>query len=187
MLLPMTKRCRSGFTLIEILAVVVILGIASAIVIPQIGARGDLKAAAGARVVMADLIYAQNRAIATQTWQYVKFNTSTSTYSILDKVPMGGGDHIITHPVTKAAYTTTFGAGKTAMADIGIQTATFNGIDSAYQPEYTIAFDELGTPWVYCYDLNNVNEMLNGTIAIKSGTATVTLTIERYTGEIKVQ
>ncbi len=178
---------RSGFTLIEILVVVVILGIASAIVIPQIGARGDLKASAGARVIMADLMYAQNRAIATQTWHYVKFDTAGNRYSVLDRVPMNGGDRIITNPVSKSAFTTTLGGANTALADISLGSAAFNGVDPAYRPEFTIGFDELGTPWVYCYDLNAVDEMLDGAIVVQSGAFNVTVTIERYTGEIRVQ
>src|SRR5215475_9916349 len=59
------SHLRRGFTLVEILAVVVILGIASAIIIPQIGSRDDMKAAAAARVLIADLIYAQNLAISS--------------------------------------------------------------------------------------------------------------------------
>ena len=60
------RRHDGGFTLVEILMVVVILGIAAACVVPQLSSRDDLKTAAAARVVMADLIYAQNRAIAVQ-------------------------------------------------------------------------------------------------------------------------
>src|SRR3954454_21595277 len=54
------RQSRTAFTLVEILAVVVILGIASAVIIPQISNRDDLKAAAGTRLVTADLIFAQN-------------------------------------------------------------------------------------------------------------------------------
>src|SRR4051794_19271606 len=79
-------RRRAGFTLIEILAVVVILGIASAIIVPQIGSRDDQKAASAARVVMADLLYAQNRAIATQKTHYVLFDTGAQVYRIFDSL-----------------------------------------------------------------------------------------------------
>src|SRR5688572_5754245 len=68
---PRRARAR-GFTLIEILTVIVILGIASAVIAPQIGSRDDIKAKAGARVVIADLLYAQNMAIAKQAYYYVR-------------------------------------------------------------------------------------------------------------------
>ena len=43
----MLTQHKGAFTLVEILTVVVILGIASAIIVPQISTRDDLKAAAG--------------------------------------------------------------------------------------------------------------------------------------------
>src|SRR5690242_16864757 len=80
-----SKGRAAGFTLVEILVVVVILGIAAAVIVPNMGTRSDLKAAAAARMIMADLIYAQNRAISTQTKHYVTFDTSASpqTYRIV--------------------------------------------------------------------------------------------------------
>src|SRR4051812_48658675 len=98
---------RSGFTLVEILAVVVIIGIASAIVIPQIGNRDDLKGAAAARVLVADLIYAQNLAVATQSTTYVKFDTANNKYTILTAAS-SGGDTIAKHPLTQQNYVVMF-------------------------------------------------------------------------------
>ena len=73
------------------------------------------------------------------------------------------------------------------MSDVRIDSAVFNGVDTAYRPMFTVAFDELGTPFVYSYDLNNTDELLDGTVVFKSGAFTTTVTIERYTGEIKVE
>src|SRR5438874_2544168 len=81
-----------GFTLIEILCMVVVLGIASLVILPQITTRDDLKVAAAARALMADLLYAQNRSIALQKMHYVRFNNN-GTYDVLDSI---GPDDIIT-------------------------------------------------------------------------------------------
>src|SRR5688572_19841937 len=153
----MFAQMRRGFTLVEILMVVVILGIASAVIVPQIGTRSDLKARAAARIVVADLIYAQNMAIASQKWHYVKFDTTNNRYSVLDSMPIdpdgtgpqavAGAENVIDHPVNKEKkYVVQFGqAGGTRMVDLSLDAAgtAFNGIDLDYRPEYTICFDEL--------------------------------------------
>src|SRR5579864_2406019 len=93
---------RRGFTLIEILSVVIILGIASAIIVPQLSSRDDLRCAAAARALMGDLLYAQSRSIALGKMHYVQFNTATGTYQLLDAV---SPNNVITNPVTQVPYT----------------------------------------------------------------------------------
>ena len=183
-------RGSRGFTLIEILMVVVILGIASAIVAPQLGSRSDIKIRAAARLLVADLMYAQNTAIAQQKWMYVRFDAAGEKYSVMDGVGANATDttKIIKHPVTKAEFTTKLGvATDRRIGDVKIKTVTFNGVDTNYRPEFVIAFDELGVPYVYCYDLNNTNELLDGTVELECGKDTIKVLVERYTGEIKVQ
>ena len=67
-------RIIRGFTLVEMLIVVVIVGIAGAIVVPHMlwGSQFGLQAAT--RMVIADLVYAQNEAVAHQTVCRVVFN-----------------------------------------------------------------------------------------------------------------
>src|SRR3954464_12495919 len=77
-------RKTGAFTLVEILVVVIILGIAGAIIVPSLGSRDDLKAAAAARVIMADLIYTQNLAITSQGNRYMAFNVPLQNYSVPD-------------------------------------------------------------------------------------------------------
>src|SRR5690554_2963790 len=95
-----TTRLRSAFTLVEILVVLVILGIASAIVIPQISSRDDLRAAAAARIIVADLVYAQNRAIATNVNQCIRFDADGQQYVLTE----AGSLAPISHPVHKFDY-----------------------------------------------------------------------------------
>jgi prepilin-type N-terminal cleavage/methylation domain-containing protein len=175
------RQISRAFTLVEILVVVVILGIAAAVVVPQIGTQSDLRAAAGARLVMADLIYAQNRAIATQTKHYVVFNTTAGSQNY--RIRMGSSLVDIPQPITKETfYEVDFGQKGTALSDISLGTVDIEGCA-------VIAFDELGVPYSYNAGTSATTALSTSggsTIQIKCGTFTLTISVEPYTGEIKV-
>ncbi len=179
-MIPRTIGSTKGFTLVEILAVVVILGIASAIIIPQIGSRDDLVVAAGARVVMADLIYAQNRAIATQKWHFVQF--VDQQYSLMTRDSDGSPLYTITHPITKNAYSVTFGAKNSGMENVALGTVVLGGPG-------VLGFNELGAPYLFDPSTNAPPTPLvtAATITIQSGKVPLTISIEPYTGEATVQ
>src|SRR5262245_22244001 len=102
---------RRAFTLVEILVVVIIIGIAAGIIIQQIGSRDDLVCSAAARVMMADLIYAQNRAIATQQRQFVWYTGQEYHLMAMDA---SSTLQNITHPVNLTDYVQVFGQSHTA-------------------------------------------------------------------------
>jgi type II secretion system protein H len=165
-----------GFTLVEILVVVLILGIASAIIIPQIGSRDDLVVSAAARVVMSDLIYAQNRSIATQKRHFVQF--SGQTYTVMTRDSDVQPLYAINHPVTKNTYAATFGAPNTGLERVALGTVNFGG-------QTIVAFDELGSP--YSFDGSTMTPLINsGTIIVSAGVASLTISVEPYTGEATV-
>ena len=168
------SECR-GFTLIEILCVVVILGIASALILPQLSTRADLKAASAARVVMADLMFAQNRAISRQTPQYVVFDVASKKYSLQDGTPLA----TLTHPVNLTPYEVTFGMGGTnGLEDITLTSANFDSLA-------TLAFDEMGAP--YSYDpVNGLVALSSGSIQLTCEGYVLTISIEPSTGELTV-
>lgn len=165
---------RRGFTLIEILCVVVIVGLAAGIIIPQIATRDDLRCASAARELMCDLLYAQNRSIALGKMHYVQFSTATNTWQVLDAVTP---NHTITNPISQQTYSVTVGTG--AMANVSIKTASFDG-------NPTVAFDSMGIP--YTWDATNGPVALaSGSVVFKAGTNQKTVTVSPYSGQIKVQ
>ena len=173
----MLAQSRRAFTLIEILTVVTILAITSAIIIPNLGSRDDLKAAAGARVLMADLIWAQNRATSTQQKQYAIF--SGNSYTLWYKNSAGTLVQS-TNPITKNTYTTTFGGANTPLATVSISGTP------AFAAQTGLMFDEMGTP--YGWDGTTETAMTSaGTVKIACGTQLLTISIEPYTGEASVQ
>ncbi len=177
---------RRGFTLVEILAVLVIIGIASAIVVPQLGTRDDLRAAAAARIIVADLIYAQNMAISGQKTIYVRFDIAGNSYKLLSTATTGG-DVIMSHPMTQLSYQQTFGASSKGLESVTLSSVDFDGIDLLYANDFTLAFDEMGAPYAFDYTQNAKNDLKNGSIVLTSGTFTTTITVSPYTGEILVQ
>ncbi len=180
------RRCLGGFTLVEILTVLVIIGIASAVVIPQIGSRDDLRAAAAARILVADLIYAQNVAIAKQQTTYVRFSTASNNYKLLS-VANSGGDTVMSHPMTQQSYVQQFGSTSKGLETVSVQSADFDGVDNTIADEFTLAFDEMGAPYAFCYDVNGSSDLKNGQIVLQAGSFTTTITVQPYTGEIQVQ
>jgi prepilin-type N-terminal cleavage/methylation domain-containing protein len=178
------NKSRAGFTLVEILAVLVIIGIASAIVIPQLGTRDDLRAAAAARIIVADLIYAQNVAISTQKTVYARFDTANNRYKLLSAV---SPDTLMSHPMTQVAYQQNFGTGTSGLETVALSDVVFSGVDANYANLKTIAFDEMGAPYAYSDTLSNKSDLKIGSIGLTSGTFTTIITIAPYTGEISVQ
>ncbi|MEO1237303.1 MAG: GspH/FimT family pseudopilin [Planctomycetota bacterium] len=78
-------RGRGGYTLVEVLLVVAILGIVSAAVIPSMLTAGSMGVQAAARVIVADLLYAQNEAIAQQAPRAVVFDVANDRYQVNDE------------------------------------------------------------------------------------------------------
>ncbi|MSR40283.1 MAG: type II secretion system protein [Phycisphaerales bacterium] len=67
------KSIHRGYTLIEVLIVVTVLGLASALLTPLLGNRGDFDVQAAVRMLVADLTFAQSDALALQELRRVHF------------------------------------------------------------------------------------------------------------------
>jgi prepilin-type N-terminal cleavage/methylation domain-containing protein len=167
-----------AFTLIEILIVVVILGIAAAVVIPQISSRDDLKAAAAARSVMADLVYAQNRAISTQKMVFVEFDATNQRYQLFSSLSPKVS---LTHPLNKTDYLIAFGtSGTNGLEDAKLVGANFDG-------QKVIGFDEMGSPYSVDAATGTPTAMSTGTVDVKAGNGkTLRVSVEAYTAELTV-
>jgi prepilin-type N-terminal cleavage/methylation domain-containing protein len=179
--MPRAANKFRAFTLVEILCVVVILGICSAVIIPQLSSRDDLRVAAAARVVVADVMYAQSRAISSQQKHFLEF--SGQSYTMKTRTSDAASMVIVTHPVTKENYLTGF---STASSSRGLESCTLvgwsfgNGIN-------VLGFDELGAPFAYSALTNTMTSLTSpATIQVRSGNQTITISIEPFTGEATI-
>jgi prepilin-type N-terminal cleavage/methylation domain-containing protein len=180
---PMTSSRRNssrktGFTLVEILAVVVILGLAAAVILPRVGNHANLRASSMTRVIMADLAYVQSRAVTTQRPHYVRFDLVNNRYEVLDRLT-ASGEQIIAHPVDKAPFVVPLGGARTdPLRDVVLDAVTFDG-----RP--VLKFDELGSPHSFDPDTFTSTPLAAGSVRVKSHEFTMTITVEPYSGELK--
>jgi general secretion pathway protein H len=75
---------RHGYTLIELIIVIAILGVAGALVVPHLVGRDILAAQAAVRQLIADLSFAQSDALAHQAYRRVHFYDDGRGYCILE-------------------------------------------------------------------------------------------------------
>jgi type II secretory pathway pseudopilin PulG len=162
--------------------VVIILGIASAVVVPNLGTHNDLNAAAAARVVVADLVFAQNKAIVTQAMVYVNFDPTNQQYTLLSASPSTTPTAYLTNPLTNTNYVTKFSTnGPAQTKTVLLRTC---GVDG----KSCLAFDELGQPYSWDLATNTVTLLVNpATIPVRCGTFQLTVYVEPYTGSLSVQ
>lgn len=80
-----------GYTLVEMLIVIGILGFSAAMVIPSMGSVGVLRIQSAVRSVVADITYAQMDALAYQELRAVVFDEDANMYT-LTRVPAGAID-----------------------------------------------------------------------------------------------
>lgn len=173
---------RHGFTLIEILVVVTILGITAWIAIPYISAsNADIKLSAAGRVVTSDLLYAQSQAIATQQNVYLVFTLGTGTTADKYQLQAPLGTALAAGRPGGGGATVTLGVPKATVPDAKL------GIATSASP-MTIGFDTLGQPFtVSGTTTTTTTTAINIPLKSKTGNYTTTLSIQPFTGEITAQ
>lgn len=143
---------------------VVILGIAGAIVVPHMLRGGQLGLQAASRMVIADIPYAQNEAIAHQTVRRVVFDLQNNAYRITD-----GAD-------TTLSASWKAGAGQNYVIDFD-EDQKFTGVSLAsadFGGTSTLEFDALGSA---------ANA---GTANLATNTFRYRITVTPFTGQVTV-
>lgn len=161
----------AGYTLAEVLIVVLILGIGSALVIPQIGSTSVLRVQAAVRTLVADINLIQTDAMARQESRAIIFDVSTNSYKLV-VVP---GNSVEPTP-ENTIYTVDFNNGA-RFHDSKIIAANFDG-------DPVLIFDELGGPIV---SPGTTMPSAGGTATITGSGSTFDVKIEPYTGRVTVE
>jgi len=161
--------------MVELLLVVVILAIAAVMVMPAVGANDQTRVAAAARLLMADLGFAQTESIAHSDDPCgLKFDTDTDSYSVVTSTASGTFDcdaiAIMTNPADRQPYTTTYGTGRgSELTGVSITGVSLDGDDC-------IVFGRYG----------GTDQTTAATITLQAGTATLTVSIDPINGEATI-
>ena len=154
------RATNHGFTLVEIIMVVVIIAIAAAMAIPFAVSGADFQLGSAANIIASDLEYAKSMAISRGKNYSVIFAPASESYQIED------ASGVIGHPIKKGSdYIINFANdNRTARVDISSTSFTSD----------TVVFDYLGSP-------DN-----GGTVNIQAGSGSLVVNVEAVTGYITI-
>jgi prepilin-type N-terminal cleavage/methylation domain-containing protein len=161
--------CCCGFSLVEILVVVVIIAIAAMMAIPMAGSVSSTQIQSAANIIAADMEYTKSMAISKCQNYMVVFDKTTERYWITDQ-----NGNVIAHPVKKGFNYIMDFRNESRLNEVDIVSASFNGTS-------TIKFDYLGSP----YD-GSGNPLSSGVVTLRAGGKTTTVVVEPITGFISI-
>lgn len=167
------KKIRRGLTLIEIIMVVVIIGIASFLAIPMLSGAADMQARSAANQIAADLDYAKSMAMTHQQNYTLVFDKVNDSYQIQD-----ASGTVIENPLRPGTdYVVSFSNNRN-LNQVDITNTNFDSDVSD-----AITFDYLGSPYS---GTNNSSALNSGQITVQAGEFTLTVDVEPVTGYVTI-
>jgi prepilin-type N-terminal cleavage/methylation domain-containing protein len=161
----------TGFTLIEVLVVVMILAIIGAVTIPMMSSNDDAECQAGARALISDLELAQSAALARQASVALVFSDDCQSY----KVVLADGQSLddygsllaLPHPLEPTKAYEVHLSADMQLPSLQVGAASFGG--ACY-----VVFNSFASP------------DSGGSVILTSGDATLTVSVESITGRVSV-
>lgn len=170
---------RRGYTLLELMIVLVLMGIAAALVVPNVRGSENIRIQTAVRAIASDIMYAQSDALAYQARRAVVFDPAGNSYWIAEV----SGDELDFD--TDAMYKID-GPNQRFLVDIDITSGGAAQLISAgFDGNPVLVFDELGGPVA---GLDSDAPSAGGSIVVGGDDGTAyELRVEPYTGRVTVQ
>ncbi|MBI3541050.1 MAG: type II secretion system protein [Deltaproteobacteria bacterium] len=167
------RRCtQKGFTLIELVLMMVLLGILSAVAIATLPNLGIAKVEAAATKVQADLMYVRQLARNRNGTYGIIFDTVNNQYTVFLFNPGTNTKTTLTDPLTLASMVTDFKKIQ-GLKGVTLQSTSIGGTSEVRFTPQGIPQNGSGTPLG-----------LSGSVVVQEAGASRTITIQSGTGEV---
>lgn len=176
---PVNTISRRAYTLVEMLLVIIILGIAGAMVIPHTGQAQVLRIHAAVRTLVSDITFAQTDALAYQQRRAVVFDEEANSYTVAEVIVSSGGE-VSFIPLYQSG-------GMNGEYVVDFDVGAFNGARMWF-PDFeggnALIFDEIGAPVA---DGASDDPAGLGSIYIAGSDSVFRVDVLPYTGQVKVE
>jgi prepilin-type N-terminal cleavage/methylation domain-containing protein len=164
-----------GYTLLEVLVVVTVLGIAAALIVPSMGSTGILRVHTALRTMVADVTFAQADALAYQQRRAIMFDVPNNKYMLLEvNGPVLDPSADIMYDPARPGKRFEVSFNDPRFAGAKLTTVDFEGGD-------TLIFDELGGP---VRTPTGEEPSAGGRVVIEGQGRLFELDVEAYTGRL---
>ncbi|MEL7473478.1 MAG: type II secretion system protein [Planctomycetota bacterium] len=171
----MNRTDSRGYTLVELLVVVTILGLAGALVIPQMDQAGVLRSQAAMRTIIADITFAQADAVAMQEQRAIIFDPANNGYTVNEVLDATTFQPLVDLRSSSGTGEYRMTISRESYGNVQMTGAEFDGTDQM------LVFDEFGAP-VGAAGSNAPSA--GGAITLQDDFFDFTITLEPFTGRV---
>lgn len=173
------SRAQRGYTLLELMVVLVLMGIAAALVVPNVGGSESIRVQTAVRSIAADIMYTQSDALAYQSRRAIVFDPADNSYWIAEV----SGDEL---EFDRDAMYKIDGPDQRFLVDLDRVSGNSAQLISAdFDEAEVLVFDELGGP---VQGLDSDAPSAGGSIIVGADDGTAfRLNVEPYTGRVTVE
>ncbi|MEM1329386.1 MAG: prepilin-type N-terminal cleavage/methylation domain-containing protein [Planctomycetota bacterium] len=168
------RMFRRGYTLVEILIVVVIMGLAGALVAPTISSADALRGQAAVRTLVSDITFAQSDAIAMQQPRAVVFDPDANLYSLVAVFGTTATEVLVDPYNNGRRY-------EVSLDDPDFGGARLTTVQFSDSEPEMLVFDEFGAP---IEEPGSITPIPQGVIEIETRLDRFTINVDGMTGQV---